>query len=116
MSIFKYVSCTVKRRLTEGTRTETTLGTITLEIQPISAMAAGTPFGAIPVGDFWLSTRFGQLPKFTIGETNYTLKEGDFIYPSGYDSTPPDPFPAMEVTRVDRIEPDHFEIYANAVM
>lgn len=116
MSIFKYVTCTVKRRIIEGSRVETTLGTIVLEIQPVDAMGAGTPFGAVPVGDFWLSTRFGQTPKFTVGDDSYTLKEGDFIYPTGYDSSPPDPFPAMEVKRVMRIEPDHFEIIADAVM
>lgn len=116
MPIFEYVSCTIKRRLDDSSTAETTLGIITLEIQPISALAANTPFGALPVGDFWLSTRFGTLPKFAVGDDSYTIKEGDRIYPTGWDSEPPDPFPAMEVDQVIRSEPDHYEIIAKAVL
>lgn len=116
MPIFRWVSCTVKRRITEGSRAETTLGTIVLEIQPVDAQSVSTFFGGIPVGDFWLSTRLGVTPKFIVGDDSYTLKEGDLIYPSGYDSSPPDPFPKMEVVSVMRCEPDHYEIRANAVI
>lgn len=119
MPIFTWIECTVKRKLAGARVTETTLGTIMLEIQPVSGLAMRMPFGMIPAGTFALFTRDGDLPKFTLGEeeaaVDYTLEEGDIIYPVGYDQTPPTTFPRMVIKEVTPIERCHFEIIAEGV-
>lgn len=119
MTIFTWISCTVKRILSSSNRTETTLGTCVFEIQPMDALGISTPFGMLPAGDYYLTTRDGKLPKFTLGEgesaVDYTLQEGDLIYPTGWDSEPPTTFPSMKVTKAMMIERDHAEIIAKGL-
>lgn len=119
MSVFTWIECIVKRKLAGARVTETTLGTIMLEIQPVSGLAMRLPFGMIPKGTYWLCTKDGDLPKFTLGEeeeaVDYTLEEGDIIYPEGYDNDPPTTFPRMVIKEVMPIERCHYEIIAEGV-
>lgn len=108
MPVFTWIECTVKRKMKGDLVDETTLGTIMLEIQPVSGLAMRLPFGMIPKGTYALFTKDGDLPKFTLGEeeeaVDYTLEEGDIIYPEGYDNDPPTTFPRMVIKEVTPIE------------
>ena len=110
MGVFTWVLCTVKRKQAGELVSEDTLGTHQFEIQPVSGAMIAASFGKIPFGSFLLVTRDGELPKFTVGGTEYTLQEGDIIEPESSSE-----FPRLKVIQVLPYETNHFEIIAEGL-